>query len=199
MKLYYSATSPYARKVRVVALEKGLDERLELVLANPWPDPTAIVGFNPLGKVPVLVTDDGLPLYDSPVISEYLDDIGTGAALIPASGSARWRVLRTQALADGLLDAAVVIVLDGRRPAAERSVTATERAAEAIRRAVAALAAERPQAAAAFDLGAIATAVALGYLDFRLPELGVGASHRALHEWWHAVRERPSLAATRPP
>lgn len=199
MKLYYSTTSPYARKVRVVAIEKGLGARVELDLASPWPDPAAIVPFNPLGKIPVLVTDDGLALYDSPVICEYLDACGDGRALIPATGRARWEVLRRQALADGLLDAAVVIVLEGRRPAGERSTEAPRRAAEAIRRAVAAMAADVPAPTAPFDLGAIAIAVALGFLDFRLPELGAGAAHPALRDWWSAMRERPSLAATRPP
>ncbi len=199
MKLYYSTTSPYARKVRVVAIEKGLGARLELDLASPWPDPAAIVPFNPLGKIPVLVGDDGLVLYDSPVICEYLDANGGGPKLVPAAGRERWEVLRRQALADGMLDAAVAIVLEGRRPPGERSTDAPRRAAEAIRRAVAAIGTDVPPPAAPFDLGAIAIAVALGYLDFRLPELGAGAAHPALRDWWHTVRERPSLAATRPP
>jgi len=198
MKLYSSPTSPYVRKVRVVAIEKGLSDRIELVAANPWPDPAAVVAVNPLGKVPALVTDDGLALYDSPVICEYLDSLVPAAPLIPRSGSGRWQVLRCQALCDGVLDAAVAIVLERRRPEAERSMLSQNRAADAIRRSVAALAGELRPAGAAFDLGQIAIAVALGYLEFRLGDLELGAGQGAMRDWWAATRERPSLLATRP-
>jgi glutathione S-transferase len=199
MKLYYSPTSPYVRKVRVVAIEKGLADRVALVLANPWPDPAAVAAVNPLGKVPALVTDDGLALYDSPVICEYLDSLVPAAPLIPRSGSGRWQVLRCQALCDGILDAAVGIVLERRRPEAERSMASQERSADAIRRSVTALAAELRPPGAAFDLGQIAVAVALGYIEFRLGDLDLGTGRSAIRDWWIAMRERPSLVATRPP
>jgi glutathione S-transferase len=199
MKLYYSPTSPYVRKVRVVAIEKGLADRIELVTANPWPDPAAVAAVNPLGKVPALVTDDGLALYDSPVICEYLDSLVPAAPLIPRSGAARWQVLRCQALCDGILDAAVEIVLDGRRPEAERSPASQQRWANAIRRGLVALGPELRPAATPFDLGQIAIAVALGYLEFRLGDHELGAQQPALRDWWAAVRERSSVAATRPP
>jgi glutathione S-transferase len=198
MKLYYSPTSPYARKVRVVAIEKGLADRVELVVANPWPDPAAVVGVNPLGKVPALLTDDGLALYDSPVICEYLDTLVPAAPLIPRSGTARWQVLRCQALCDGILDAAVGIVLEQRRPEAERSMMSLQRAADAIRRSVAALAPELRPPGAPCDLGQISIAVALGYLEFRLGDLDLGVGQPALRDWWATARERPSLIATRP-
>jgi glutathione S-transferase len=198
MKLFYSTTSPYVRKVRIVAIEKGLADRVELVAANPWPDPTAAVAVNPLGKVPTLVTDDGLALYDSPVICEYLDALVPAAPLIPRSGPGRWQVLRCQALCDGILDAAVAIVLERRRPEAERSMMSEKRSADAVRRSVAALANELRPAGAPFDLGQIAIAVALGYLEFRLGDLALGAGQDAIRDWWLAVRERPSLVATRP-
>ena len=198
MKLYYSPTSPYVRKVRVVAIEKGLADRVELVAASPWPDPAAVAAVNPLGKVPALVTDDGLALYDSPVICEYLDVLVPAAPLIPRSGSARWQVLRCQALCDGILDAAVGIVLERRRPEAERSMSSQQRSADAIRRSVVALVTELRPAGAAFDLGQISIAVALGYLEFRLGDLDLGAGLPAIHNWWAAIRERPSLVATRP-
>ena len=199
MKLYYSPTSPYVRKVRVVAIEKGIADRVELVEASPWPDPASVARVNPLGKVPALVTDDGVALYDSPVICEYLDVLVPAAPLLPRSGAARWQVLRCQALCDGILDAAVAIVLERRRPEAERSAAAQQRATDAIRRSVAALVAELKPATAAFDLGQISAAVALGYLEFRLGELELGTAHGPLRDWWTAVRERPSLVATRPP
>ena len=197
MKLLYSPTSPYVRKVRVLALERGLADRIELVSVSPWPDPAAIVRDNPLGKVPVLLTDDGTALYDSPVICEYLDQIGSRPALLPAIGAARWRVLRAQALADGILDAAVAVVLEQRRPEQERSRMSQQRALDAIHRSVAALATElkSPQD---FDLGQIALAVALGYLDFRLPDTDFGAGQPSIRDWWATVGGRPSLVATRP-
>src|SRR3974377_2247191 len=152
MKLYFSTTSPYVRKVRVVAIEKGLADRVELVAANPWPDPAAVVAVNPLGKVPTLVTDDGLALYDSPVICEYLDALAPAAPLLPRSGSDRWQVLRCQALCDGILDAAVAIVLERRRPEAERSMLSEKRSADAIRRSVGGLGAGVPPARTALAL-----------------------------------------------
>jgi glutathione S-transferase len=198
VKLYYSPTSPYVRKVRIAAIEKGLADRVELVVANPWPDPAAVVSVNPLGKVPALVADDGLVLYDSPVICEYLDSLAPEPRLIPASGAERWQVLRTQALADGILDAAVAIVLERRRSEAERSTLSQKRAGEAIRRGVAALATGIRSAGDDADLAVIATGVALGYLEFRLPDVDFLAPHRALRAWWTALAARPSFAATVP-
>jgi len=199
MKLYHSPTSPYVRKVRVVAIEKGLADRIELVAAVPWPDPAAAAVVNPLGKVPALVTDEGVALYDSPVICEYLDVLVPAAPLIPRSGAGRWQVLRCQALCDGILDAAVAIVLERRRPEAERSTASIQRSTDAVRRSVAALATELKPAGAGFDLGQISIAVALGYLEFRLADLDVVAGQPAIRDWWAATRDRPSLVATRPP
>jgi glutathione S-transferase len=199
MKLFFSPTSPYVRKVRVVAIEKGLADRIELIPANPWPDPSAVSAANPLGKVPALLLDDGTSLYDSPVICEYLDSLVPASPLIPREGLKRWAVLRRQALGDGILDAAVGIVLERRRPEGERSLEAQTRAAEAIRRSVHALGAELRPADAAFDLGQIALAVALGYLEFRLSDLELGTTQRPVREFSDAVRMRPSLASTRPP
>jgi glutathione S-transferase len=198
MKLYYSPTSPYVRKVRVVAIEKGLADRIELVEANPWSDLATVASVNPLGKVPALITDDGLTLYDSPVICEYLDVLVPAAPLIPRSGAGRWQVLRCEALCDGILDAAVAIVLERRRPEAERSVLSERRSADAIRRSLAALVTELRPAATAFDLSQISIGVALGYLEFRLGDLDLGAGQPAIRDWWAATRGRPSLVATRP-
>lgn len=198
MKLYYSTTSPYVRKVRVVAIEKGLADSIELVAANPWPEPAAIVAVNPLGKVPVLVTGAGLALYDSPVICEYLDALVERPRLIPAIGDARWQALRMQALADGILDAAVSIVLERRRPEAERSTMSQKRASEAIRRGVQSLAASLGTPLGTLDLGQLAAAVAIGYLQFRLPDMDFGAGQAVVRDWWDEVGRRPSFVATAP-
>jgi len=121
------------------------------------------------------------------------------APLIPRSGAGRWQVLRCQALCDGILDAAVAIVLERRRPEAERSTASIQRSTDAVRRSVAALATELKPAGAGFDLGQISIAVALGYLEFRLADLDVVAGQPAIRDWWAATRDRPSLVATRPP
>ena len=199
MKLLFSPPSPFVRKVRIAAIEKGLDGQIELVPAHPWPEPTAVIAFNPLGKVPALLLDDGCALYDSPVICEYLDSLGAGPALIPGSGAERWRVLRRQALADGMLDAAVNMVLELRRPEAQRSPVMFRRFQSAIQRSVQQLGAEIEDPRECFDLGQIAIACAVGYVEFRLPEVDFGvAAQRPLSDWWSAVRERPSLVGTQP-
>ncbi|WP_305806830.1 glutathione S-transferase N-terminal domain-containing protein, partial [Stenotrophomonas sp. YIM B06876] len=106
-----SALSPFARKIRMLALEVGLADRLEEVHVTVTPQTVnpQVGALNPLGKIPVLVRDDGEPLYDSPVIAEYLDSLHCGSPLIPVRGESRWRALRHQALADGLMDAAVLL------------------------------------------------------------------------------------------
>lgn len=199
MHLYHSTTSPYVRKVRIVAIEKGLAGQIELVDGNPWPEPTVVAAKNPLGKVPALVLDDGTVLFDSPVICEYLDTVGGGTPLIPPAGTERWSVLRTQAVADGILDAGVTIVLERRRPSDLQSTATVQRAVAAIRRSVAFLADEiDANPLAPFDLGRIATAVAIGYLHFRMPDIDVGLSDPRIANWWSLIQQRPSLDATVP-
>jgi len=199
VKLYVSSTSPYVRKVRIVALEKGLGSRLELIDATPWPDPATVAAANPLGKVPALVTDDGMVLYDSPVICEYLDVLGGGSALIPTAGRARWCALRTQALADGILDAAVTIVLERRRPMQERSLATEARATAALRRSLSALAIDLADSHTGdFGIARIAAAVAIGYVEFRLPDLSLGLDDPTLANFWEQIRLRPSVATTAP-
>ena len=112
MKLRSSPTSPYVRKVLVTLAETGQQDRVEAISTNPWDPATDLPRFNPLGKVPALILDDGVVLVDSPVICEYLDSLHDGDRLFPAAGPARWRVLRQQALADGILDAAILRLLD---------------------------------------------------------------------------------------
>jgi glutathione S-transferase len=198
LKLLNSPTSPYVRKVRAVAIEKGLSSRLELISATPWPDPTSIATHNPLGKIPVLLCDDGTVLYDSPVICEYLDSLTPDPILIPAAGMARFRILRLQALADGIMNAGVSIILEKRRPPAEQSTAAQARALSAITRAVGALQGELSVSANAVDLGQLAIAVAVGYLEFRFPELEVLAPRYGLQQWWQRISARPSLQTTIP-
>src|SRR3546814_13763865 len=120
MQLFYSPTSPYARKCRVVARERGLMADLEEVVCNPMEDPAALHASNPLGKVHCLVLDDGVAVFDSPVIAEYLDGPGNEPALIPAAGPARIQVLLPAALAQGTPASACATTLEGSRPQAHR-------------------------------------------------------------------------------
>src|SRR5471030_171866 len=110
MKLRYSSASPYVRKVMIVAHEGGLAERIETVATSVVPVKAndALKAENPLVKLPSLTTDDGITLYDSPVICEYLDSLHAAAKMFPPAGPARWTALRRQALADGILDAAIL-------------------------------------------------------------------------------------------
>lgn len=200
MQLLISPTSPYARKARVLVREKGLLEQVEETFLNPHQDPAELLARNRLGKIPVLVRDDGDALYDSPVICEYLDCLTDSPRLIPASGEARWAVLRAQALADGILDLAVAIVMERARPESEQSPKSMARWREKIERAVGGmsetLSAMRTDG---FDLGRVACAVTLGYLDFRLPEYDWRAAQPELIDWYANVAARRSMEETAPP
>ena len=139
MRLFYAGTSPYARKVRVVIAEKGLEAQVDGHLCSPFDDVPELKAVNPLNKVPCLALDDGTALYDSAVIVEYLDSLDSATRLIPGDGAARWTVLRQQALGDGILDAAFNTVVESRRPEAQQSPSWNERWRSAIDRSLAAM------------------------------------------------------------
>lgn len=197
MRLYHSPTSPYVRKVLVAAIELGLEERIERVPTQPWDSPEGLLADNPLSKVPCLVTDDGTALYDSPVICAYLLSLVPRAAVPEAE---RWAVERRHALADGILDAAVLRRLEANRPDGERSPSWGARQAAAVRRGVDALEAE----ADAFTgddaprLDRVAVACALGYLDFRFADEPWRDGRPRLAGWFEGVAGRPSMRATAP-
>ena len=134
MKLRYSSASPYVRKVTVLAIETGLDGRIEWVPTDVWDPSTDLPGDNPLGKVPTLITDGGEALYDSPVICEFLDTLHDGLKLFPPPGGARWTALRRQALADGVLDAGIARRLEALRPEKERSASWSAKQAAVVDR-----------------------------------------------------------------
>ena len=199
MQLCYSPTSPYARKVLVAARESGLGSRIELTSVNPW-DPTGDIGQkNPLGKVPVLILDDGTRLFDSPVICEYLDSLLTAPRLIPATGPERWAVLRLQALADGMMDAALLIFLErNRRDEGERSAWWLDLQLRTLRSSVEELESLVPAFSDAPDIGQIATGCALGYLDFRINDLDWRPGAPLLSRWFQRFSQRPSMQASDP-
>jgi len=192
MKLLYGPPSPYSRKVRVVAHELGVE--LDLVPLNAIAWDNDLGAANPINRVPTLIRDDGSALFDSPVICEYLD-VTFGPRLLPAAGEARWRVLRAQALGDGLMDAAVPRRHETQRPAEQQS---PERL-RLYRRSIDQVLDRLEQDAgtrADFDLGAIAIACALAYLDFRFSEDRWGDRCPGLREWFETVRKRESMQAT---
>lgn len=199
MKLRHSHASPYARKARVMILECGLAGRVELLETDTRRDRAALLRENPLGKIPVLITDEGEALYDSPVICEYLDALHNDAPRLPSRGPERFMVLRRQALADGLMDAAVARRMESLRVPAERSAGHDLHLRSAIESALDALDREAGGFGQFLDLGQIATACALGYLDFRFAHEPWRAAHPRLAAWFENVGVRESMRATAPP
>ena len=200
MKLVASLTSPYARKIRVALAEKNLPFELEVDI--PWLADTRVPSYNPLGKVPALVADDGELWFDSPVIAEYLDTLA-GPLLLPADRTAALPVRQAEALADGITDAAVAAFLEGMRPAERQDPAAIERQLGKISRGLTALEARVAQrkgcAGEALTIADIAIGCTLGYLDFRFAHLGWRAAHPQLAAWADGLLARPSFTASAPP
>jgi len=198
MKLFYSETSPYSRKVRLTVLEKGMEGQIEPILCNPFEEALALKAANPLGKIPTLVLDDGDVLYDSPVICAWLDSQSALNPLIPEAGKAHWRVRRCEALADGILDAAYNVVMERRRPEGERSMDWVQHWTGEITHALTTVEAEVDNFGDTITLAHLAFATALGYLEFRLPELDWRSSCPATVAWYDIFRMRASMRETQP-
>ena len=194
MRLLYSALSPFARKVRVLALEKGHADRIALEPATPYQD-DAVRVLNPLNKVPTLITDEGEVIYDSAVICDYLDGLA-GPRLIPDAQPERHRALTLEAAADGMGDAALLVVRERMRPDSEHRQDLFDRQLKSINAALtlfdsAGFSTER------FDIGEIAVAVQLGYLDARkVADWRDGRP--ALAAWFEVVSKRNSMIASDP-
>jgi glutathione S-transferase len=199
MKLYYSKTSPFARKVRVVVAEKAIDG-IEWLEVFPWDRPAELVALNPLSQVPTLLTEQGLALYDSLVICEYLDEQGGGPRLLPAAGGERWQVLRRHALAHGLTEFVLhITVEDLRRDPACRSPAAIAGWCASIARAADALEREIGDWGEPLTLAHIALGIGLGYCDFRAGQyIDWRAGRPALGDWYARFAQRPSMQATQP-
>lgn len=195
MKLLSSPTSPYVRKVLVLLRETGQTVETEVQHASPTARNPAVAAANPLGKIPALLTDDLGPLYDSRVICQYLDTLHDGPRLYP-EGAARFTALRREALADGLLDAALLARYESIRP--EGLVWPDWYAGQEAKM-LAALAAMEADLPEGVDIAAIAYGCALAYLDFRFAGLNWRDRHPKLAEWEAAFSARPSMRATRIP
>jgi glutathione S-transferase len=203
MTLFHNPASPYVRKVMVLLHETGQLNRVALQASQLSPvSPDATLNQdNPLGKIPALRLDNGQVLYDSRVILEYLDQQHVGNPLIPRDGSARWRRLTLAALADGIMDASVLVRYELTLRAPEKHWEQwLDGQRDKIRRALAVLEAEAiAELACHFDIAAISVACALGYLDFRHPDLEWRQDQPQLAAWYFEVSQRPSMLATRPP
>lgn len=196
MKLRYSPSSPFVRKVWLAVCELGLDHRVERVATNPLKREEVVNSPNPLGKVPSLETDDGQVLYDSPVIIEYLDAEFGKNKLIPAKGAARWTVLRRQALADGMMDSTVLCFVEGMRKPERQSLGFIAHNRAAVERSLAALEREVDDLGQAANAGTLAIAVALELLGVHLPDLDWRKAQPRLAAWFDAFRKRPSMIST---
>ncbi|MEO1767844.1 glutathione S-transferase [Thiobacter aerophilum] len=180
MKLIGSLTSPFVRKVRIVAMEKHIE--LEFVVDVPWTPDTKVPDANPLGKVPVLVMDDGTALYDSRVIAEYLDTVTPVSRLIPEGNRQRIAVKKWEALADGIADAAALIYLERTRRAPEcQSHDWIVRQEQKVFRGLKTMSEELGEkkfcTGETMNLADIAVGCCLGYLDFRFPEIRWREAH----------------------
>ena len=201
MKLFWSPRSPFVRKVMVFAHETGLAPRLALertlvVMSQPNRD---LMRYNPLGRIPTLITDDGTVLHDSLLICEYLDSLHGGNKLFPPAGKARWQALAWHALGNGLLETLVLWRNEALKPEPQRSGDLLAAFELKTRLAVGSLesqvdALERET----FGIGHLTIGVALGYIDFRFPGLGWRADHPSLAAWYAAFAQRPSALATLP-
>ena len=201
MKLYHSPASPFVRKTLAAAHETRLAERIEIatIALTPVAGNAALNRENPIGKIPALVLEDGTTLFDSRVICEYLDTRHDGPRLFPVDGPERWTALRRQALADGLLDAAILCRYETfLRPEERRWADWIDGQRAKLRRALDALDGEADAFGGTVDIGTIAAACAADYLDFRSIDDGWRDRRPRLAAWLETFAARPSMQATRP-
>nr|WP_318383555.1 glutathione S-transferase [uncultured Enterobacter sp.] len=200
MKLIGSYTSPFVRKISVILLEKGIT--FEFVNELPYNAQNGVSQYNPLGKVPALVTDDGDTWYDSPIVAEYLELLNIAPPMLPREAKASLKIRQIEALADGIMDAALVSVREQARPADQQSETELLRQREKISRGLDALeqyAADGTLEAGTLNLATIATACAIGYLNFRHVSPGWCVDRPTLVKLVESLLSRESFARTEPP
>ena len=193
MKLYSAPASPFGRKVIACAIARGIEDQITVTTTSG--ESAELAAANPLGKLPCLVTDDGMALFDSRVICEYLDTVGTVFKMFPEHGP-RFSALRFQALGDGICDAAVLSRGEGSKPSepARDGVLAVQRAKRT--RSLDVLEADPP--GNHVDIGSLAVACALGYLDFRFASEPWRDGRPKLTEWYDAMMQHPCMAQTAP-
>ncbi|WP_371324662.1 glutathione S-transferase [Dechloromonas sp. ZY10] len=200
MKLIGSHTSPFVRKVRIVLAEKKID--VEFEIDSPWLAESKVPDSNPLGKIPVLLLDDGTPLFDSRVIVEYIDNLSPNNKLFPAPNRERTEVKRWEALADGICEAAASIVVERKRPAHQQSGDWIQRQQDKIDRSLAFMSEHLGDKAYCMgnhiSMADIAAGTALGYLAFRFPAIDWPTLYPNLERLAGKLQQRPSFAETLP-
>ena len=201
MKVITAPASPFGRKVRVAIVELGLADKVAVEIFPVQELAARAAPVNPLGKIPVLIGDDGSTLYDSAVICEYLDGLAGGGRLIPAEREARLAALKLQALGNGIGEAATLIGGERGRPEAARHAPFIEAQKAKIERAANELEKIADGFPATPHVGHIAVACSLGYADFRTPDIDWRKGRPKLAAWFARMAERPSFSSTvfRPP
>ncbi|WP_312815081.1 glutathione S-transferase N-terminal domain-containing protein [Brevundimonas sp.] len=197
MKLYITTPSPFARKVRIVAREKGMSDRIEEIVVDPYANAPELLDTNPVVQVPTLIAEDGQPLNDSPVICDYLDRLGGGDRLLPQDDANWLRVKRLETLGNQALEMGVKLVLEKRRPEHERSAMWIERWTNNMGRALDALEAE-DLSADHIDLGSITAAIAVTWIGFRHPDYDWKTGRPRLVAFQTAMEARDSFKDTYP-
>jgi len=200
MKLIGSYTSPFVRKISVLLLEKGIT--FEFVNEQPYNAENGVAQYNPLGKVPALLTDDGECWFDSPIIAEYIELLGIAPAMVPREPKAALAVRQIEALADGIMDAALASVREQARPAAQQSETELLRQREKINRSLdrcEQLLEDGSIKTDTLNLATIALACAVGYLNFRHVSPGWCVERPLLVKLAETLFQRESFARTEPP
>jgi len=196
MKLAFSAASPYVRKVTACAIKRGINDQIERTKIGTT-DP-ALLPLNPLSKVPTLVLDDGTTIYDSPVICEYLDSIGSAPKLFPPPGPARWKALTQEALGDGILDATQPRRREIALPQDEGRKSYIALQQGKVKEALSVLEKQADSLGDLTTIGEITIGCALGYLDFRYANEPWRPGHPKLEAWYAKVAKLPALAETMP-
>lgn len=204
MKLYFSNTSPYSRKVRLCIIHKGLQEQVEEVPVDPFSDDPVLNRVNPLGRLPALILENNESLFDSPVICRYLDTLTTKSSLIPQTGWSQWQTLCWEALADGVTDATYNLVMERRRPAAEQSPGWIANWSTEIQAGLRDMEHKVDKLQSEITLAHLAVGSAIGYLDFRIPELLYSSECPQVSEypqlvtWYERFKTHTSMIATSP-
>ncbi len=200
MKLIGTVASPFVRKVRIVLAEKKIDYDFEI--QNPWDESPELLAKNPLAQVPVLVLEDGSTLFDSRVIVEFLDNVSPLSRLLPSGNRERIEVRRWEALADGVLDAGVLVRMERQRRKSERSQAWIDRQLRKMSAGVEMMEQDLGTglwcAGNGYSLADIALGACLGWLDFRFPEVAWRDASPNLVRHITKLSERPSFADTVP-
>ena len=196
MKLAYSPASPYVRKVTACAIKRGINDKVErLKIGTTDPE---LLKYNALSKVPTLITDDGMCIFDSPVICEYLDSIGDAPKLFPPAGPARWKALVQEALGDGILDATQPRRREIPLPQDEGRKSYIALQQGKVKEALAVLEKQADSLGMLTTIGEITIGCALGYLDFRYANEPWRPGHPKLTAWYEKVVKLAPLAETIP-